>query len=259
MLRNIKLTIEYDGRDFKGWQTQAVSNAQAPAKEQRTVQNEIEKVLKKLFKRTIHLIGSGRTDSGVHALGQVANFKTTSVMPVEKMQRALNANLPADIAVIKAEDVSKDFHARYHVKSKTYRYTILNRPGRCALQKNFVLHCPHKLNLRSMREEAKFLVGRHDFKSFAASPAKEQKIRKINTVRTIKRLVIAKKGDFIQCDIEANGFLYRMVRNIIGTLLDIGSGKTPRGSIKRILAQKDRTKAGATAQPHGLALLEVKY
>jgi tRNA pseudouridine38-40 synthase len=259
MLRNIKLTIEYDGTNFKGWQTQAASGDKAASKEQRTIQDEIEKILKKLFKNNIHVIGSGRTDSGVHALGQVANFKTHSAMTIERIQRALNANLPEDIAVVKTEEVSKDFHARYTVKSKTYRYTILNRPGRCALQRNFVLHYPHTLDLRTMREEAKCLVGQHDFKSFAASPAKEQKIKKTNTVRTIKRFVITKKGEFITCDIEANGFLYRMVRNIIGTLLDIGNGKLAKGSIKRILAQKDRGQAGATAKSKGLALLEVIY
>jgi tRNA pseudouridine38-40 synthase len=256
MIRNIKLIIEYDGTAFCGWQTQAAS---AAIKEQRTVQNEIEKILKKLFKHKITLIGSGRTDSGVHALGQVANFKAQSAMPVERIRRALNANLPEDISVIKAEDVPEDFHARYSVKSKTYRYTILNRQGRCALQRNFVLHYPHKLNLRIMRDEAKALVGRHDFKSFSASPAKEQKLKKINTVRTIKRFVITKKGDFLICDIEANGFLYRMVRNMVGTLLEIGSGKLKKGSIKHILAQKDRNSAGATAKPKGLALLEVHY
>ncbi len=258
-MRNIKLTIEYDGTNFNGWQIQAASHNKTSSKEQRTVQGEIEKILKKLFKRNIHLIGSGRTDSGVHAIGQVANFKTLSAMSVEKMQTALNGNLSEDIAILKVEEVSKDFHARYNVKSKTYRYAILNRQGRCALQRNFVLYYPHKLNLRIMREEAKFLVGRHDFKSFVASPTKEQKAKKMNTVRTIKSLTIAKKGDMITFNIEANGFLHKMIRNIVGTLIEAGNGKLAKGDIKKILAQKDRTAAGATAGPKGLALMEVRY
>ena len=258
-MRNIKLTIEYDGTDFNGWQTQTARDARAPSRSQRTIQNEIEKVLKKIFKQNLKLTGSGRTDSGVHALGQVANFKTRSVMPVEKMQNALNANLPEDIAVIKIEEVSPDFHAQYSVKSKTYRYTILNRTARCAQQRNFCLLYPYKLNIRAMREDAQSFIGRHDFKSFTASdPAKRKKGVEENTVRTVKRLTITKKGDFLTLDIEANGFLYKMVRNIAGTLLEIGNGKLARGSIKQIFAKKDRSAAGATAKPQGLTLLEVK-
>lgn len=259
-MRNIKLTIEYDGTDFNGWQTQTARDARVPPRSQRTIQNEIEKVLKKIFKQNLKLTGSGRTDSGVHALGQVANFKTQSVMPIEKIQSAFNANLPEDIAVIKVEEASLDFHAQYSVKSKTYRYTILNRTARCAQQRNFCLLYPYKLNIRAMREDAKLFIGRHDFKSFTASdPAKRKKGVKENTVRTVKRLTITKKGDFLTLDIEANGFLYKMVRNIAGTLLEIGNGKLARGSIEGILAKKDRSAAGATAKPQGLTLLEVKY
>lgn len=256
--RNIKLTIEYDGTHFNGWQTQRArtrSGKTAP----RTVQGEIEKALKRIFKKKLVLIGSGRTDSGVHALGQVANFKANVTMPVEKIPYALNANLPEDIAIIKVENVEESFHARYSVKSKTYRYTILNRPGRCVLQKDFVHHYPHKLNLTAMRQEAKCLIGRHNFKSFMASPAKEQKAKNMNTVRTIKRLGLNKKGDLITIDIEANGFLYKMVRNIVGTLLAVGSGKLSKGSVKQILSKKDRTTAGATAKAKGLSLLSVTY
>ncbi len=259
-MRNIKLTIEYDGTGFNGWQTQTARSTQATSRSQRTIQGEIEKVLKKVFKQNLKLAGSGRTDSGVHALGQVANFKTRSIMPVEKIQSALNANLPEDIAIINVEETSPDFHAQYSVKSKVYRYTVLNRSARCAQQRNFCLVYPYKLNVRSMREEAGSLLGRHDFKSFTASdPAKRKKGIKENTVRTIKRLTITKKGDFLTFNIEANGFLYKMVRNIVGTLLEAGSGKLAKGSIKQILAKKDRTTAGITAKPKGLALLEVKY
>ena len=259
-MHNIKLTIEYDGTGFNGWQTQTARNKQVTAKAQRTIQGEIEIALKKIFKGGLKLTGSGRTDSGVHAIGQVANFKTQSSMPTEEMQNALNANLPDDIAIIKVEEAPSDFHAQYSVKSKIYRYTILNRKTRCAQQKNFSLLYPYKLNIRAMREEAESLVGRHDFKSFTASdPAKRKKGVKENTVRTIKRLMITKKGDLLTLDIEANGFLYKMVRNIVGTLLAVGSGKLAKGSIKQILAKKNRNTAGTTAKPKGLTLLEVKY
>lgn len=263
MTRNIKLTIEYDGTGFNGWQTQTARHGKRPFTPQspdRTIQGEIEKALHKIFDERLKLVGSGRTDSGVHALGQAANFKTRCTMPTTEMQKALNANLPDDIAVIKVEEVPSDFHAQYSVKSKTYRYTILNRPVRCAQQRNFYLFYPYKLNVRAMREEAKSLVGRHNFKSFTASnPAKHEKKKKDNAVRTIKRLTITKKGDFINLEIEADGFLYKMVRNIVGTLLEVGRGKRKKGSVERILAKKDRKAAGTTAKPKGLSLLEVKY
>jgi tRNA pseudouridine38-40 synthase len=263
MGRNIKLTIEYDGTNFCGWQTQARRNNPKNHKayqHQRTIQGEIEKALKKIFKQNIKLVGSGRTDSGVHALGQVANFTTQSLMPIEKMQSALNANLPEDIAILKVENAAPDFHACYSAKSKTYRYTILNTTARPALQRNFCLFYPHKLNIRKMRDEAKSLIGRKNFKSFTASdPAKRKATKKENTIRTIKRLVISKKGPYLFIDIEANGFLYKMVRNIVGTLLEAGSNKLAKESIKGILAQKDRCAAGNTVHSKGLTLLEVNY
>ena len=249
MLRNIKLTIEYDGTDFYGWQVQV--------KSQRTVQAEIEKALKIIFKKHVTLFGSGRTDSGVHALGQVANFHAATRLPIATIQTALNANLPKDIAVVGIEDVGSRFHARFSVKSKTYRYTILNRPARCAIERRFCLFYPYPLNLRLMRAEAKALAGRHDFKSFqAANPSRD---KKATTVRTVRGVEIRKKDDFIYIDIEADGFLYKMVRNIVGTLLGIGRGKLSKGSIRQILKRKDRTIAPAPAKAQGLTLLKVEY
>ena len=248
MLRNIKLTIEYDGTDFYGWQTQI--------KSQRTVQAEIEKALKKIFKKQVTLFGSGRTDSGVHALGQVANFRAATKLPVATLQKALNANLPKDIAIINVAEADPKFHARYSAQSKTYRYTILNRPARGAIDRGFCLFYPYPLNVSLMRAEAKALVGRHNFKSFqAVDSSKTEK----NAVRTVKRLVIKKKDARITIDIEANGFLYKMVRNIVGTLLAIGSGKLSKGSARKILKGKDRAAAAPTAKPQGLTLVEVKY
>ncbi len=247
-MRNIKLTIEYDGTQFNGWQIQN--------NKERTVQGELEKALKKIFRKSLRVHGSGRTDAGVHAEGQVAHFTTNAKLPVEQILKALNAHLPDDIAIRKAERTGAGFHAQYSAKSKLYRYTILNRPAPSALARHFALHFPYRLNIPAMRRAAKELVGRKDFRSFAAvDPARKS----LSTVRTIKRIDIKKSGDFIYIFIEADGFLYKMVRNIVGTLLEIGQGRLPKNSIKRILSQKDRKAAPKTAKAHGLCLMSVKY
>ena len=244
---NYKLTLEYDGSNFNGWQVQS--------RGERTIQGEIEKALKTIFSASIRVIGSGRTDSGVHALGQVAHFTSKKEKTTDEICRALNANLPNDIAIKHVEKVKDSFHAQYSAKSKTYVYTILTRPSRSAIFTK-ALHFPYTLNLRAMREEAKSFVGRHDFKSFAGTdPSKKEK----DTVRTVKRVDIKKQGDFVTITVEGNGFLYKMVRNIVGALLSVGSGKLEKGSVKAILAKKDRRVAPMTAKAHGLCLLEVKY
>ena len=246
ILRNIKLTIEYDGTEFNGWQAQA--------KGLRTVQGEIEKALKKIFKSEIRLYGSGRTDAGVHALGQVANFKITAPMPVAVIQKALNSNLPEDVSVTKAEEVPLNFHAQYSAKSKIYRYTILHRASRRAYGRQFCLHFPYKLDLAIMKKEAKSLIGRKDFRSFGSL---DKGHGRDNAIRHVTKIDIKKKGDIITIDIEANGFLYKMVRNIVGTLLDVGTGRLPTGSIKKILTKKNRKVASPPAPAHGLCLLKV--
>ncbi len=246
--RNIKLTLEYDGTHFNGWQVQD--------KSKRTVQVEIEKVLSKIFKKKYRITGSGRTDSGVHAKAQVANFKTTSTMTPLQILKALNAWLPEDISVTHAEIVPLSFHAQYSVKSKTYRYLILNRPSRSALERHFSFFYSHHLNLTLVRREAKSLLGKKDFKSFQAADISRSEKK---TIRTIKKIQIKKSADFIYIDIEADGFLYKMVRNIVGTLLEIGSGKRPKASIQKILKAKNRKAAGPTAPAQGLCLMEVHY
>ena len=248
MTRNIKLTLEYDGTHFNGWQIQDPK--------QRTVQGEIEKVLFRIFKKKCKLIGSGRTDSGVHAQGQVANFKIKSAMTPLKILKAANAWLPPDISVTLVEEAPLKFHAQYSAKGKTYRYSILNRPSRSALARQFSFFYPHPLNLSLIRREAKNLLGKKDFKSFqAADLARSER----NTIRTIKNLQIKKHKDFIHIDIEADGFLYKMVRNIVGTLLEVACARRPEGSVKKILHKKNRQQAGQTAPALGLCLLEVKY
>jgi tRNA pseudouridine38-40 synthase len=249
MLSTIKLTIEYDGTNFKGWQIQK--------KGERTVQGEIKKALKTIFKKDINIIGSGRTDSGVHALGQVAHFKTSSLKSLEEIKSALNANLDHDISILEAKKVPATFHAQFSVKSKTYRYTILNRNVRCSINQPFCLHHPHTLNLRLMRQEAKSLIGRKNFKSFQSSNGTLKSPK--TSIRTIKAIEIKKRGDFITIDLKANGFLYKMVRNIVGTLLEIGSGKKPKGTIKAVLSKKNRIFAGSAAKARGLALVFVQY
>ena len=252
MIRNIKLTIEYDGTRLHGWQIQN--------KNQRTVQGEIEKALRRICKEKIRLIGSGRTDRGVHALGQVANFKTKSAKPLNVLTNALNANLPEDICILDSEETPENFHAQFSAKSKTYRYTILNREGRGALQRFLCWHYNQKLNLKFMKQEANELLGRKDFKSFQSTdPTKAKRHKKEHTIRTIKRIRIFKKDDYLIIEIEANGFLYKMVRNIVGTLLDIGRGKLPKGSMRKILSRKNRYFAGPTAKAKGLTLLRVTY
>jgi len=243
---NICLTIAYDGTRYAGWQIQ---------KNARTIQEEIEKALKKILKEKVRLIATGRTDSGVHARAQVANFKTKKKIPRSSLQAALNSNLPKDISILKIKNVHSKFHSQYDAKSKIYRYTILNGRIDDPFLKNYYYKFPHKLNVPLMKKEAKVLPGRHDFKSFQAksalSPIK-------NTVRTIKRINIKKDKHFIYIDIEANGFLHNMVRNIVGTLIEIGRGYFPEGSMKKILSSKDRKKAGPTAPAKGLRLEKVR-
>ncbi len=246
--RNLKLTLEYDGTDFKGWQIQKGS--------QRTVQGELEKALTTILKEDVRVIGSGRTDTGVHALGQTANFKTTSDKARAVILKALNGNLPDDIAVINVEEVPSNFHAQYAVKSKTYRYTILNRFARSPFNQKYALYFPYHLNLTAMRKEAKAFLGQHDFKSFQGSNSSN---KKKNTIRTIYRLEITKRSDFITVEIEANGFLYKMVRNIVGALLKAGTGHLLRGSVKEILAKKNRRLRASPAKACGLMLWKVKY
>ncbi len=246
-MRNLKLEIEYDGTNYCGWQVQ-----DSPRK--KSIQEVIEKILSSILQEKIRLVVSGRTDAGVHAAAQVANFTTKSGIATEKLLGALNGCLPADITIAAVEEEKPGFHSRYGAKSKVYRYTILNRRHPSALLRNTVYFYPHPLDLRLIRQEAKSLLGRHDFKSFQGSDAKKE-----DTVRTIKAVKVSKKADLVTIDIEGDGFLYNMVRSIAGTLIDIGRGKLAAGSIKKILLLRDRRAAGPTAPAKGLCLVRVKY
>jgi tRNA pseudouridine38-40 synthase len=245
-MRNIKLLIEYDGTNYRGWQVQP---------EDLTVQGMLEEKLGLITGEPVHLIGSGRTDSGVHALAQVASFKTKSQLDIHSIQRALNSLLPPDIVIQRAEEVEEDFHARKQSKSKVYEYRILNRNLRSAFHHKYAWHLPQKLDLEEMREATRMLIGEHDFSSFRSvgSP----------TRTAIRRVIRAewKKGQdgFIRFEVEANGFLKQMVRALVGTLVEVGKGKIDPEKFRKILDSRDRKKAGATAPAHGLFLKEVRY
>ena len=244
---NICLKIAYDGTDYSGWQIQ--NNA-------KTIQGEIEKVLRKVLKEKVRLIASGRTDAGVHAKGQITNFKTKSNIPLIKLKAALKANLPSDISVLGIRKVSFKFQAQHDAKSKIYRYTISNNTVDDPFTSRYYSKVLYRLNIAYMIKAARDFIGKHDFRAFQAKSA-SSKIK--GTVRIIKKINVTKKGYFIYITVEANGFLHNMVRNIVGTLLDIGREKLPKDSIKNILHSRDRRKAGPTAPAKGLTLLKVKY
>jgi len=247
-MRNFKITIEYDGSGFCGWQTQGQG--------ERTVQGELEAVFLKVFKQRVHAAACGRTDSGVHAHGGVVSFKAGIRMKPLEIQKALNSLLPADIVVLDVKEVKADFHAQYSVKDKTYRYTVLNRQHRSVFLRDRVYFYPYPLNVARMRKASTYLIGRHDFKSFQAyDPLRADR----QTVRTIKKVAIKKSGDLITIDVTADGFLYKMVRNIAGTLLAIGSGQLSSDAIPEILKARNRACAWDTAPAEGLSLMKVKY
>jgi tRNA pseudouridine38-40 synthase len=245
-MRNIKLVIEYDGTNYQGWQVQPKGL---------TIQGMIEEKLALITGEATHLIGSGRTDSGAHAFGQVANFRTKSQLDVHSIQRALNSLLPPDIVIQKVEEVEEDFHARRQSKSKVYEYRILNRDLRSAFHYEYAWYIPQKLDLKEMRKATRILAGEHDFSSFRSvgSP----------TRTAIRRVIRAewKRGrdGFIRFEIEANGFLKQMVRALVGTLVEVGRDKIDSEEFRKILDSRDRKRAGPTAPARGLFLKEVKY
>ena len=247
-MRNIKLTIEYDGADYCGWQAQKLQPKHL------TIQEVIEKALRKVFQKKVKLIGSGRTDSGVHAWAQVANFKIDSELSLNKIQAALNSYLPRDIVIEKARNVNLDFHSRFDVSSKTYCYYILNTNTSSPLNRRYSLFIPYSLNLENMKKAAKYILGRHDFRCFQAKAG-----RSTGSIRTIKKLNITRKKGLIAIEIESNGFLYNMVRVIAGTLIEVGRARFKPVYVNKLIKSKDRRLAGPTVPAHGLCLMKVKY
>ncbi len=244
-MRNIKLIIEYDGKGFNGWQKQ-------PNK--LNIQGEIEKAIGEITGEKIELIASGRTDSGVHSLGQTANFKTNSQISIEKFPLAINSKLKQSIRIKSAEEVDERFHSRYSVKFKKYRYTINNSEYGSAIYRDFEYHFPVKLDVEKMKCAAKLFEGEHDFKAFKASGTSSK-----SSIRTIYKAEVIKNEDRIYIELTGNGFLYNMVRIIAGTLLDVGIGKINPEEITDIIENKDRKGAGKTLPAKGLVLVEVTY
>jgi tRNA pseudouridine38-40 synthase len=244
-MQNIRLVIEYDGTDFHGWQRQPGL---------RTVQGEIEGAIFRVSRERVGLIGSGRTDAGVHARGQVANFVTNARHSPVTWRAALNANLPADLAVVLADRADRDFHARRSAKGRVYEYRILRRPARSPIEGRFAWHLAVPLDVAAMRRAARLLRGKHDFSSFCAA-GDEQEDRWVD----LREIRLLKEGESLLLRFEASRFLWHMVRNIVGFLVEVGRGRIAPSEVGPILEARDRRRAGPTAPPQGLCLMEVRY
>jgi len=256
----VRAVIAYDGTDYSGFQRQA----NAPA-----VQAALEAALAQVSQERITVLAAGRTDAGVHAAGQVIAFDMAWRHGLGDLHRALNAVLPADIAVQGVEEAAPDFHPRYDARSRRYRYTLYNAPARWPLARRYSLYVAAPLDVAAMDEAAKSLVGEHDFATFGQPPQGEVTVRRVLAAEwggeptfgcaLRQGQDIAQDRPWLIFDIEANAFLYRMVRSIVGTLLQVGRGKMSVGEFMAVLASCDRHRAGPTAPPHGLCLMEVRY
>jgi tRNA pseudouridine38-40 synthase len=244
-VRNIKLTVAYDGSEYHGWQIQ-------PGK--RTIQASLTEAIQNLIGSEVRVFGASRTDAGVSALGQVALVQIDSPIPVENLAKAITHRLPPDIAVAEAVEVPQGFDVIGAVKNKLYRYTIFTGPLRPVLQIRHCWHLPAELDVAAMNGAAKVFIGKKDFKSFAAAADKRE-----TSVRTIFRCDVTRDDDLVYVDIEGDGFLYNMVRNIVGTLVEVGIGKQNAEKINQILEAKNRTAAGPIAPAAGLCLMWIKY
>lgn len=244
-MRRVLLVFQYDGTDYHGFQRQ-------PALP--TIQGELELVLNRVLGEEVAVTGAGRTDAGVHALGQVAAFDTTNPIPMGNLLRALNDALPETIKLLSAEQVSAEFHPRYDATGKVYKYRILNRELPSPFINRYAWHVPEPLDVPMMRAAAEKLVGTHDFAAFCASGSSVE-----DTVRTMRHVDIEPEGDLLELRFEADGFLYTMVRIMVGTLVEVGLGRLSPEEVGRTLDSRDRPRAGPTAPPRGLSLVKVMY
>ncbi len=248
-MRTIKLTLAYDGTGYAGWQVQPGEN---------TVQAALEAAIEKITGEKVRAIASGRTDAGVHALGQVVGFRAQTHLAADVLQRALNAELPQDIAVLDAAEASEGFHPIRDAVRKRYRYVIHDGPVRDVLRRQYCWHYTSRLDDAAMARAARTLLGTHDFSSFETSGAERK-----DSIRTVCDLRVERgrgaEADWITIEIEADGFLYNMVRAIVGTLVEVGRGAEDQSWIAEVLAAKDRRAAGPTAPPHGLFMVRVEY
>lgn len=247
MIRNIKMIIEYDGTNYIGWQTQIKSHG-------KSIQGVLQETLEMIVCHKVKLFGAGRTDAGVHAKGQVANFYTESKIPVDRIPLALSSMLPCDIVVKGAWEVPRDFHARYSAVEKTYRYTILKSPFNSAFEWRYSYHVRYTLDIDKMKKAVEYLVGTYDYSSFCSSGTKVK-----DFTRTIKEGKLYQEGEVLYFEITGTGFLYNMVRIIVGTLIEIGRGRWAPEYMAKIIAAKNRNMAGPTVPPHGLVMLKAVY
>lgn len=244
-MRRIKLTVAYDGTNYHGWQYQPESP---------TIEGELNKHLSELFKEEITVIGASRTDSGVHALCNIAVFDTNARIPAERVAYALNQRLPEDIRIRKSEEVAADFHPRKQATRKTYEYKILNEEFLNPVERLYAHFTYVPLDEKKMQEAARYLIGEHDFQSFCAAGSTAE-----TTIRTIDDITVERNGSMISIKVTGNGFLYNMVRIIAGTLMEVGKGRFAPQQVKVILEAKDRTKAGPTAPAKGLMLYSYQF
>jgi len=248
---NYKLLIQYDGTDFHGWQVQ---------ENDRTIQGELERVIGMLADTEVSVVGSGRTDAGVHAEGQIANVHLSGKFTPEKLKHAVNGNLWRDIRIMKAEKAPDDFHARFSAKKKTYIYRIVNAPVMSPFWRRFAHHEARPLDVSRMNEAARFFLGEHDWTAFASSKSDgESRIRTVLDFTVESRWDDVAQGAMIELRITAHGFLRYMVRSIAGTMLEVGRGEKDSDTIQSAIVTRDRALAGQTAPAHGLTLLRVDY
>ncbi len=243
-----KIEIQYDGTHYSGWQIQP--NALS-------IQEKIEQTLYIFLRQQIKLVGAGRTDTGVHALGQIAHFDYEKELESFRFIYAANSLLPPDIRILSCEKVSSDFHAQYCAQGKIYHYFFNFKPVQLPFHRQYALHIPHAVNLDKLIQAKEFLIGTHDFTSFANSKM-EGSVSK-DPVRTIFRIDLIEEEGMHRLEFFGNGFLYKMVRNMVGTLLEVADGKREPQDIKTILEKKDRKLAGKAAPPHGLFMIKVLY
>lgn len=257
-MRTLKLTIAYDGTRYAGWQVQGDRRQGTGNRGQEgrtpTIQGTLERVLRRILQEPVRVVGSGRTDAGVHALAQVAHVAVRAAIPCERLMRSLNQLLPPDIAVTYLEEVDAAFHARFDATSKRYRYRLFTGAVVPPFIRPYVHQVRAPLNLALMRREAARLLGRHDFRAFARAGG-----RRTTTTRTILAADLKRRGQEVWIELTGNGFLHTMVRSVVGTLIDIGRGHRPPGTIRRLLLTRQRRLAGPTAPPQGLTLVEVRY
>lgn len=247
-MRNYKLLIAYEGTRYSGWQIQ---------KNGRSIQVLLEKYLSIILRTSIKIVGSGRTDAGVHAMGQVAHFKTIASFEFPSLLKSLNGLLPPDIRVLSIEEVPLDFHARYSVIGKVYHYYLYVGAVKDPFNRFYSYRVPHPVALNTLTQAAKLFIGTHDFTSFTNKATTGSAAK--NAVRNLRCLSILQEEEYIRLELQANGFLYKMVRNIVGTLLDICAGKIEPERIPSIFQAKNRSLAGKTAPAHGLILAKVDY